>query len=97
MNMSKQQNKKNKFIEFFLSIKDKKNYLLLFDLFLTPEEREDLERRFLIIQELIKGKKTQRQIAKDLNVSIAKITRGSNELKRINPNLLRFLKERFSE
>jgi TrpR family transcriptional regulator, trp operon repressor len=49
-----------------------------FELFLTPEERKDLTHRFLIIQELISEEKTQREIAKNLGVSIAQITRGSN-------------------
>ncbi len=49
--------------------------------------------RYLIIKELLQKKKPQRQIAKDLNVSIAKITRGSNELKRMHPKLLQFLKK----
>lgn len=49
-----------------------------FELFLTPEERKDLTHRFLIVQELLREEKTQREIAKDLGVSIAQITRGSN-------------------
>ena len=65
----------------------------LFDLLLTPEEKESLALRCLIIEELLKQKKTQRDIAKDLQVSIAKITRGSNELKRMPDKLIAFLKE----
>ena len=61
----------------------------LFWLLLTPEEREDIKKRALIVKELLKGKKTQRQIAKDLRVSIAKITRGSNVLKEISVDLRR--------
>lgn len=80
------------FVELFLSIKDKKLLFSLLDFFLTPEEKKDLAKRFLITKELIKKEKTQREIAKDLNVSIAKITRGSNELKRLNPKSLAFLK-----
>ena len=61
----------------------------LFWLLLTPEEREDIKTRFLIVQELVRGKKTQREIAKDLGVSIAKITRGSNFIKLISKDLRR--------
>ena len=50
--------------------------------------------RYSIIHELIKQEKTQREIAKELNVSIAKISRGSNELKRIDKKLLTYLKEK---
>ncbi|MBX7067329.1 MAG: trp operon repressor [Parachlamydiales bacterium] len=61
----------------------------LFQLLLTPEEREDIKTRVLIVRELVKGQKPQRQIAKDLGVSIAKITRGSNSLKVIKEDLRR--------
>jgi TrpR family trp operon transcriptional repressor len=60
-------------------------------LFLTPEERTDIATRYLIVRELLKGKKTQREMAKDLGVSIAKITRGSNFLKMISKDLRRLL------
>ncbi len=61
----------------------------LFWLFLTHEEREDIKTRYLIVQELLKGEKTQRRMAKDLGVSIAKITRGSNILKEASERLRR--------
>lgn len=64
----------------------------LFELFLTPEERSALGTRYLIVQELLSGEKPQRQIAEELGVSIAKITRGSNELKRTDSALLDYLK-----
>lgn len=60
-------------------------------LFLTPEERKDIATRYLIVRELVRGKKTQRDMAKDLGVSIAKITRGSNFLKMIHQDLRRLL------
>jgi TrpR family trp operon transcriptional repressor len=67
----------------------------LFELFLTPEEKASIETRCLIVKALIEQKSTQREMSKDLEVSIAKITRGSNELKRITPKLLSFLKDNF--
>lgn len=60
-------------------------------LFLTPEEQKNIATRYLIVRELVQGKKTQREMAKDLGVSIAKITRGSNFLKMSNKNLRRLL------
>jgi Trp operon repressor len=81
------------FLKLCLSNKNEKNLSLMFDLFLTPEEKENLSLRCLIIEELIKQKKTQRDIAETLQVSIAKITRGSNELKRMPSTLIDFLKE----
>lgn len=46
---------------------------------LSPAEYEDIIKRWQIIKELSTGK-PQRDIAKKLHVSIAKITRGSREL-----------------
>jgi TrpR family trp operon transcriptional repressor len=93
--MEKPQKGWNSFIAMCVAAEDEKSLSSLLDLFLTPEEKSDLSTRYLIVKELLKQEKTQRQIAKDLNVSIAKITRGSNELKRINPKLLQYLKDIF--
>ncbi len=60
--------------------------------FLTPEEVEQIASRALLTDELIKGDKVQRTIAKELEVSIATVTRCSNNLKRINNRLKKFLK-----
>ncbi|OGV31867.1 MAG: Trp operon repressor [Legionellales bacterium RIFCSPHIGHO2_12_FULL_35_11] len=62
-----------------------------FKLFLTIEERNDIATRWLIVRDLLSGQKTQREMADDLQVSIAKITRGSNSLKEIGENLRSFL------
>jgi len=91
--MNKFQQGLNEFSNLCLSAKDDKFISQLFDLFFTSEERNDLAMRYWIIKELILGEKTQRQIAEDLQVSIAKITRGSNEIKRMSPKFLNYLKE----
>lgn len=83
----------NCFLELCLSTQDKKQLSSLFGLILTAEERESVATRCLIVKELLAEKKPQRQISKDLHVCIAKITRGSNELKEISPKLKEFLKE----
>lgn len=62
----------------------------LFDLLFTLEEKETLATRVLLVKELLKGEMTQREIAQYLNVSIAKITRGSNGLKLATPELKKF-------
>lgn len=81
------------FLNVCLQTKNEKELSQLLDLFLTHEEKEDLATRFLIIHELVKEKKTQRTISKDLNVSIAKITRGSNALKHIQKQVIDFLRK----
>jgi len=82
------------FIKLCLASKNEKMLSSLLDLFLTQEEKESLALRCLIVLELLKQEKTQRDMAEDLHVSIAKITRGSNELKRMPPKLIEFLKEK---
>src|SRR3990167_8369712 len=57
----------------------------LFDCFLTLEEKESIADRYAIIAALLDEKLSQRDISKKLNVSIAKITRGSNALKILDP------------
>ena len=63
----------------------------LLELFLTMEEQEDLALRFQLIKALLEAKLPQREIAKDLQISISKITRGSNALKTIKPIFREFL------
>ena len=58
----------------------------LFKLFFTYEEQDAISGRYLIVKALLEKKQTQRQMAQELNVSIAKITRGSNELKGVDPD-----------
>ena len=63
----------------------------LFDLFLTIEERNAIATRYFIIRDLLKGEETQREIAQKRQVSLVKITRGSNYLKTISQQTRDFL------
>jgi TrpR family trp operon transcriptional repressor len=80
-----------RFIQLCQKTKDEATLIAIFELFFTPEEQIDLANRYNIIQALIQNEQTQREIAKNLTVSIAKITRGSNELKRVDQKLLTYL------
>ena len=62
----------------------------LLELILTHDEIEAISGRTIIIEELLKKEKTQREIAEHFQISIAKITRGSNALKRLDPKLKEF-------
>ena len=81
------------FLALCIELKSSEELNDFFNLFLTIEERNDIADRFLLVRDLLKGEKTQREIAKDLRVSIAKITRGSNSLKTIGEDLRNFLIE----
>lgn len=65
-------------------------------LFLTPDERQDLAARYMIIKHLTEAKLTQREIAAELGVSISKITRGSNSLKLIDDQTRQQLQDLFN-
>ncbi len=58
---------------------------------LTPSETADIAARWALVKAL-KEKKTQRDIAKDLGLSLCKITRGSRELKKPDSAFQRMLK-----
>lgn len=79
------------FLHLCSQIKTVKQFDKYFNLFFTEEERASMALRYQIVKELVKGEKTQREIAKDLNVSIAKITRGSNSLKHAESNLKKLI------
>lgn len=85
--MEKENNNLKKFIEISTLINDKRQLEEFYELFLTSEERKDIAQRLEIVCELLKGENPQREIAKKLNTSIAKITRGSNCLKTVSTDL----------
>ena len=57
---------------------------------LTPAEIADVAGRWALVKAL-REKTSQREIAKDLGVSLCKITRGSRELKKDNSAFARIL------
>ena len=77
--------------KFCAELKTPEQFDNFFELFLTINEREELLARYHITKELLKGEKTQREIAEQHKVSIAKITRGSNQLKVIDDKFKKFI------
>lgn len=62
------------------SLKSKKEIEKFFSEIFTPDEMSLLEKRWRILN-MLSQKRVQRDIAKELNVSLCKITRGSKILK----------------
>lgn len=69
------------FVQTLLKISSEKELLNFFTGILTERELEEIPRRLQIIRMLKKGV-TQHEIAKQLNVGVATVTRGSKELQK---------------
>lgn len=82
-----------RFLRLLAEVRSERTLEELSRLFFTPEEREDLSKRMRIVEELLKGEETQREIAKKYKVSIAKITRGSNALKEVSEEMKRLIQD----
>lgn len=79
------------FIALCRHVRSEDELQALFGFFFTLDEQDQLAMRVELVRALLKGDKPQRAIADDLKISIAKITRGSNALKTIGPELRRYL------
>lgn len=82
------------FLSLCRHIKNEEELDELFRLLLTLDEQDQISTRVQLLKALLKGDQTQRVIAEDLQISIAKITRGSNALKTISAELRGYLLKR---
>lgn len=77
---------------FLFSLKDRNQITEFFKEILTEPEADTLSKRWQILKMLQEGK-TQRSIARDLQVSLCKVTRGSKILKNKKSVISKYLKE----
>lgn len=90
---SSQEKSYEAFLRCCARLKTAEHFDHFFELFFTPEERKDFANRYVIVKELLKGVKTQREIARDHHLSIAQITRGSNMLKVLSDDAIKLIKK----
>lgn len=78
------------------SITDTEELSLFFEDMLTDREISDITDRYLLMEDLIKGK-SQRDIAQDRKMSLCKITRGSRMLKKKNGYMRKYLNSKYDD
>ena len=83
-------------INVFAATTDEEDMKALFDDMFTTAEINDMVTRWLLMKDIYTGK-PQRAIAKDRNLSLCKITRGSKMLKKENGFMHRLLSSRYDD
>lgn len=83
-------------VKLFTNIKSEELMDQMLHLLLTINEREFVVDRYKIIKALLTTDLPQRKIAEELGVSIAKITVGSNELKRTSTEMIDYFKRQIT-
>ncbi len=82
-----------RFLELCRQVQGEDELNHLFQALLTGEERTAIGHRIEILSSLMAGEESQRELAARLGISIATVTRGSNNIKRLSEQNRVFLKD----
>lgn len=83
-------------VDIFAKETDKKKVRKLFEELFTSKELTDISKRWYLMKELYLGK-PQRKIAKEMELSLCKITRGSQVLKKDDSQFRAILYDMFDD
>ncbi|MCR4675856.1 MAG: trp operon repressor [Sphaerochaetaceae bacterium] len=83
-------------IDIFSRTTDKKDMRALFGELFTSAELKDIAKRWYLMKEIYRGT-PQRAIAKEMEISLCKITRGSKVLKQDDSRFRAILSDMFDE
>ena len=83
-------------VDIFTTSNDKKKTRKLFEELLTSAELTDISKRWYLMKELYQGK-PQRTIAKEMEISLCKITRGSRVLKKDDSQFRAILSDMYDD
>lgn len=83
-------------IDIFSRTTDKKDMRALFGELFTNAELTDISKRWYLMKEIYRGT-PQRTIAKEMEISLCKITRGSKVLKKDDSRFRAILSDMFDE
>ena len=87
---------KEDLLNIVLSIKDKEELKSFIDDMFTEKEVEDVVQRYLLMDDLYKGK-SQRDIARARSMSLCKITRGSKMLKKKDGFMRKYFSDKYDD
>ena len=87
---------KEDLLNIVLSIKDKEELKSFIDDMFTEKEVEDVVQRYLLMDDLYKGK-SQRDIARARSMSLCKITRGSKMLKKKDGFMRKYFRDKYDD
>ncbi|WP_028117928.1 trp operon repressor [Ferrimonas senticii] len=87
------ENRWRELLQLLASQTELETFEWLLSLLLSHDERQSIAGRLAIIKALLIGEQSQRQISAELGISIATITRASNNLKNLSASELAQLKQ----